>query len=193
MNTRTDDAPVPPEAHAAQPPSAPPVDVARSPRARRLRKIGAWAVLGGVVLAMGFWFVRHREPDDDLARWQGEWLLAVPAGDDGDPASARRKPVLIRIHGDRWIYVANGHEQRRYAITLRPDTHPKEIDLVQLTANDQPLMQQWPPPPQPVTLRGIYLLERNRATVATSIGREPRPTAFEASDGVTLWLLERQP
>ncbi len=180
---------------AVQP--APPGPAAPAPRrqwpAPRWR-IGAVAALLGAAAAIGYGFLRSEEPTEDLARFQGEWQLAVPAGDDEQdtPAAAQLKPVIVRIHGDRWIYIANGNEQRRYAITLRPDTDPKEIDLIQLTANDQPLLQQWPPPPQPVTIRGIYAFERNRAKVATSIGNEPRPTSFAATDGVTVWLLERR-
>lgn len=187
MNERSDD----PTVQQPPPPGPQPPAVGRLRPATR-RWIGAAAALLGAAAAIGYGFLRSGEPTEDLARFQGEWQLAVPAGDHDSPAAARLKPVIVRIHGDRWIYVANGNEQRRYAITLRPDTDPKEIDLIQLTANDQPLVQQWPPPPQPVTIRGIYAFERNRAKVATSIGDEPRPTSFEATEGVTVWLLERR-
>jgi uncharacterized protein (TIGR03067 family) len=185
MNERIDDPAVQPK------PPGPAAPVVRRLRPATRRWIGAAAALLGAAAAIGYGFLRSGEPTEDLARFQGEWQLAIPASDHGPPAAARLKPVIVRIHGDRWIYVANGNEQRRYAITLRPDTDPKEIDLIQLTDNDQPLLQQWPPPPQPVTIRGIYAFEQNRAKVATSIGHEPRPTSFEATDGVTVWLLER--
>ena len=144
-------------------------------------------------MAFGIWYfaIRTPEPADDLGRFQGDWALAVPAaGGDGQPAGWL-KPVTVRVAGDRWVYVADGRETRRYQMTLRPDASPKEIDLVQLQPDGTPLMQQWPPPTRPVTIRGVYEIEGGRAKVVTGIGDENRPKSLDETEGVTVWLLER--
>ncbi|QJW92732.1 TIGR03067 domain-containing protein [Frigoriglobus tundricola] len=146
-----------------------------------------------VAIGLAVWFFAIRTPDD-FGRFQGRWQLAVPAGSapDGAPI-ARQTPIVVKVTGDRWAFMLGEMEQKKYAMTLRPEADPKEIDLVQLAADDQPLMQKWPPPERPVTLRGIYAVERDRVRVVTAPGNEPRPPSLDTSDGVTVWILERGP
>ncbi len=93
--------------------------------------------------------------------------------------------------GDRWVYRLGDKEQKKYTMVLRPEANPKEIDLTQLAPDDKPLMQKWPPPTRPVMIRGIYTVERDRAKIVSAPGDEPRPTDIDATDGVTVLLLER--
>ena len=142
---------------------------------------------------MWFFAIRTPEPRDDPGRFQGTWRLAVPAGAsaDGQPAARFVPGATVRVTGDRWVYLVGDKEQRKYTMTLRPDADPKEIDLTQLAPDDKPLIQKWPPPARPVVLRGIYGVERDQAKIVASVGDEARPTSLDATDGVTVWLLER--
>jgi len=150
-------------------------------------------VLGLLVIGFAVWafVIRTR---DDFGRFQGRWQLAVPTGSVANGEQiARQTPIVVKVTGDRWAFMLGETEQKKYTMTFRPEADPKEIDLVQLAPDDQPLMQKWPPPERPVTLRGIYTIERNRARVVTAPGNEPRPTSLDATDGVTVWVLERAP
>jgi uncharacterized protein (TIGR03067 family) len=100
---------------------------------------------------------------------------------DNQPV-AKVKPVVIRVTGDRWAYVADGKETRRYSLTLRPGASPKEIDLVQLDRDGNPTA---------FVLRGIYTIDGDRAKVVTSSGSEPRPAEFDDPNGPPGVLLER--
>ena len=144
-----------------------------------------FALLAAIVaVAFGIWYfaIRAPEPKDDFGRFQGEWQLAVPAvGRDRQPA-ARLKPVTVRVTGDRWVYVADGQERMRYAMTLRPEADPKEIDLAQLGPDDKPTG---------AVLRGIYAIDRDRARVVAAPADDPRPTELDAEDGPPGWILER--
>jgi uncharacterized protein (TIGR03067 family) len=142
------------------------------------------AVLALVAVGFALWYfaVRTPEPKDDFGRFQGEWQLAVPTFDRDKKPAARAKPVTIRVTGDRWVYVADGKEQRRYQMTLRPEANPKEIDLVQLGTDDKPTA---------FVLRGIYTIDRDSAKVVTASGAEPRPTELDSEDGPPGWILER--
>jgi uncharacterized protein (TIGR03067 family) len=126
-----------------------------------------------------------RGPRDDLGRFQGEWELAVSAGTRGGRPVARPKPVTVRVTGDRWAFVADGKETARYAITLRPDASPKEIDLVKLGPDDAPT--------GPVS-RGVYTIGAGRAKVVHAPAPAPRPAATDDADpnaAGTVWLLDR--
>ena len=57
--------------------------------------------------------------------------------------------LFVRVTGDRWVFLLNDKEQKRYTMVLRPEADPKEIDLTQLAPDDTPLIQKWPPPPRP--------------------------------------------
>jgi uncharacterized protein (TIGR03067 family) len=154
-----------------------------------------------VVLAVGFgvWYfaIRTPEPRDDFGRFQGQWQIAVPVEpgekDEKQPTARLVKGVTIQVTGDRVVWLVGDKEQKKYTMTLRPEANPKEIDLTQLAPDDKPLMQKWPPPTRPVILRGIYTIERDHAKIVTALGSEPRPTDLNATDGVTVWLLERVP
>lgn len=141
------------------------------------------ALVAAVALAaFGVWYFALRGPRDDLGRWQGEWQVAVPAvGRDHKPG-ARLKPVTIRVTGGHWAYIADGKELSKYAITLRPEARPKEIDLVRLDADDNPTR---------FALRGIYEIDGDHATLLTAPNPDPRPTSFDAEDGPPALLLER--
>jgi uncharacterized protein (TIGR03067 family) len=139
------------------------------------------------IIAVGVWYfaIYWREPSDDLGRFQGEWRLAIPLGANSD-GRARLKPVIVRVTGDRWVYVADGKEMHRYTLVLRPDVNPKEIDLVMLGADDKPTA---------FVIRGVYTIDRDRAKVAHAPSPEPRPATLDETDpdSAGLWLLERAP
>jgi uncharacterized protein (TIGR03067 family) len=179
-------------------PSAPTTPPAAPVKRDRWKKMPRWKKAVGIafvgaVAGLSAWASGlTSEPKDDPGRFQGRWFLAVPATDrDGKPAVRAVTGVTIRISGDRLVWMVGEQEQKRYAITLRPEGNPKEIDLTQLKADDTPLIQRFPPPERPVMLRGIYTIDGNRAKVVTSIDDEARPTDIDATDGVTVWLLER--
>jgi uncharacterized protein (TIGR03067 family) len=142
---------------------------------RRFALIGA-AVAAG--FAMWYFAIHDPYPKDDLGRFQGEWQLAVP---DTTRDKPRLKSVTVRVTGDRWTLVTDGKETR-FAMTLRPDATPKEIDLVQLGPDDKPTA---------LLLHGIYSIDRNRARVVTAPSDEPRPTELDPQVGLPGWILER--
>ncbi len=146
----------------------------------------ALAVAGFALVAFGVWYfaIRTPEPRDDFGRFQGEWRLTV----DG---RAKQFPIAVRVSGDRWTYLVGDQDQKRYAITLRPDADPKEIDLVQIGPDDAPLLEKRDGKFTPVTLRGIYTIEGGKAKVMTAPSPLPRPTTFDADDGPPVWLLEK--
>jgi len=160
------------------------------------RKIALTVAVAAVAFGIWYFAVRTPEPRDDFGRFQGEWQVAVPA-DTGEreaekrPAARLVQGVTIRVTGDRWVYRLGDKEQKKYTMVLRPEANPKEIDLTQLAPDDKPLMQKWPPPTRPVMIRGIYTVERDRAKIVSAPGDEPRPTDIDATDGVTVLLLER--
>lgn len=123
------------------------------------------------------WYVvqRFTVPKDDLGRFQGTWKL-TPDGREN------RFPVTVKVTGDRWAYMVADKEQKRYLLTLRPEANPKEIDLTQLDANDQP---------SAFVLRGIYVIDGDGVRIVTAPNPLPRPTAFDAPDGPPVWVLER--
>jgi uncharacterized protein (TIGR03067 family) len=167
---------------------------ATKPRVSR-RFAGLVVVLAAVgFAAIGFavwyFFIRTPEPKDDFGRFQGHWQLSVPDGKDS--ASGRATPVTIRVTGDRWVWMVGDQEQKRYTMELRPDTDPKEIDLVLLAADDSPVIQKWPGQPRKVMLRGIYVVERDSAKLVVRPGDEPRPTSLDADEGVAVWILEKK-
>jgi uncharacterized protein (TIGR03067 family) len=142
------------------------------------------------VFAVGFgvWYfaIRTPEPRDDLGRFQGEWRLAVPALARGNQPAARGiLGVTIRVTGDRWVYLDNGKEQKRYQLQLRPEANPKEIDLVMLGADDRPTDK---------VIRGVYVIDRDRAKVLHAPDPDPRPATTDETDPKfegSVWLLER--
>ena len=152
-----------------------------------------FALLGAIALVgFGIWYfaIRTPEPKDDFVRFQGEWQVVVPVGTRDGQLVARAKPVAVRVTGDRWVFVADGQEGKRYAMTLRPDANPKEIVFTMLAPDDKPKMLKHDGKAVPVVLRGVYSIERDRAKVVTAPGDQPRPTSTDAPD-VTVWFLER--
>jgi len=144
-------------------------------------------------VAVGFtiWYfaIRTPEPKDDFGRFQGEWRLIVS---DGKDTPGRPTPVTIRVTGDRWVWLVGDKEQKRYTMELRPDTDPKEIDLTQLSGDDQPVIQTWPGPARKVVLRGIYSVEQDKAKLVIAPDPDPRPTSLDVPpDSGTVWLFER--
>jgi uncharacterized protein (TIGR03067 family) len=144
--------------------------------------------VAAVATAVGVWYLVARGPRDDLGRFQGEWQVAVPAmGRDNRPAARIVPGVSVRVTGDRWSYTADGRPAQRYAMTLRPDADPKEIDLVMLGPDDRPTA---------TVIRGVYLIGSDRAKVAHAPKDEPRPTTTDETDPTFsggVWLLERMP
>ena len=139
---------------------------------------GVWGVgllLALVAFAVWYFAIRTPEPRDDIGRFQGEWKLTIAD-------RTRQAPVSVRVTGDTWVWLVGDKEQRRYAITLRPDADPKEIDLTQLGPDGKQTA---------FVLRGIYTIDGDGAKVLAVPGSQPRPTTFDAADGMPMWLLER--
>ncbi|WP_162271894.1 TIGR03067 domain-containing protein [Gemmata sp. SH-PL17] len=134
---------------------------------------------------MWYFAFRTPEPRDDFSRFQGEWKLTVADRE-------KQMPITVRVSGDKWTWLVGGTDQKRYAMTLRPDTNPKEIDLTQLTADDSPLQERRGGSSVPVVLRGIYTIEGDKAKLVTAPNPLPRPTTFDADDGPPVWVLELQ-
>ncbi len=139
-----------------------------------------------VVVSVGFglWFV-FRGPTDDLGRLQGEWAITV---------ADRGEIGVIRIEGDRWVYVFGGQEQSSHRITLNPATTPKEIDLTSLLPNSQPVIfTDGPGKGSEMKQRGVYTLEGNTLVVAlVPIQEGPRPKTPNDSDGPPALTLTRK-
>lgn len=146
----------------------------------KLRVIALGVVVAVAAIAMAVFAFRSR---DDFSRFQGEWQLAVPTGArENQPTARRVQHVTIRIDGDRWAYCVGEKEMQKYALTLRPEANPKEIDLVQLDANGNPTA---------FVQRGIYTIDGDWAKIVTSSGEEERPAKFDDPDGPPGIVLER--
>ncbi|MBP3957211.1 TIGR03067 domain-containing protein [Gemmata sp. G18] len=143
------------------------------------------AVAGVVAVAVWYFAIRTPEPRDDFGRFQGEWKLTVAD-------RAKQAPITVRVSGDKWTWLVGGTDQKRYAMALRPDTSPKEIDLTQLAPDDSPQQERRDGKFVPVVLRGIYTVEGDKVKVVTAPNPHPRPTAFDATDGPPVWVLELQ-
>jgi uncharacterized protein (TIGR03067 family) len=145
----------------------------------------ALAVVALVAGGFGLWYAVLRDPGprDDLGRFQGEWKVGVPG-------RAETAPLTVRVTGDKWTYVVNGQEQRTYRLTLNPAASPKEIDLLMLGADGEPLVRPGGPlVGAEVRLHGVYSVEKDRATVVLVPGSEPRPKSVdEPGDAQTLTL-----
>ena len=144
----------------------------------------AAAVVVVVGAGVGLWYA-FREPTADLDQFQGEWRVMAPGrGEEAGP------PVLIRVAGDRWTYVAGGREQRAYRISLKPMTSPREIDLVQLSPDGEPATYtHGPGRGSVVKLHGVYSVNKDEARVVLRPGVEPRPTSLDDPvDAQTLTL-----
>lgn len=171
-------APQPDAPQPAAPVAAPPAAKRKASPFRALAVVAVLALVG-----FGVWYFALRGPTDDPGRWRGEWQVSVlTVGPDGKLAQLARPGVTVRVTGTEWQYRFGEADAKRYAAVLRPDAHPKEVDLTMLDREGKPTA---------FVLRGIYELERNRARVATAPGTDPRPTEFESADGGTVWLLHR--
>jgi uncharacterized protein (TIGR03067 family) len=144
-----------------------------------------------LLVGFGSWYfaIRSREPRNDHERFQGEWKLSI-AGRE------KQMPVRVQVTGDKFVFLVGEQEQKRYTMTLRPQTDPKEIDLTQLLPDGSPVLERHAPdaPFSPVTLRGIYRFADGKATVVTAPNPQPRPTAFDSpneEDSLPVWLLVR--
>ncbi|MFM8274814.1 MAG: hypothetical protein ACKODX_21120 [Gemmata sp.] len=142
----------------------------------------AAALIAVLLVGVGL-CVALRGPRDDIGRLQGEWRLTT--ADRG-----AQLPTLVRVTGDRWVYVVGGAEQKRYAVTLRPEA--KEIDLTQLAAEGVPLTEMRGGEFVPVVHRGVYALDGDRVRFATAPPAYPRPTSLDGTDGAPVWVLERR-
>jgi len=169
--------------------SPPPARESAWPAARA--RLIAFALIG--LVGFGVWYFAIRTPGarDDGGRFQGEWQLAVPTtGRDGAPA-ARGSPNTIKVKGDRWAFFTGEKENKRYTAVLRPGADPKEIDLTLIGPDDKPKLVPHNGKPVPVVIRGIYVIEPNRAKIAFAPDPNPRPTKFDDAEPASVWLLER--
>jgi uncharacterized protein (TIGR03067 family) len=156
-----------------------------APRRRRLAIALALVGLGAGGFGLGYAVLRDAGPRDDLGRFQGEWKVAVPGRTDA-------APLVIRVTGDTWTYVAGGMPRGSYRLTLDPAANPKEIDLLMLGPDGEPLVRPGGPlVGAEVKLHGVYRVEKDRATVALAPASEPRPTSLDDPGDAQVLNLER--
>ena len=141
-----------------------------------------------VVVSVGFglWFgVVRARGTDDLSRLQGEWGITV---------ADRGEIGLIRIKGDRWVYVFGGQERSSHRITLNPAATPKEIDLTSLLPNGQPVIfTDGPGKGSEMKQRGVYTLEGDTLVIAlVPVQEGPRPKTPNDPDGPPSLTLMRK-
>jgi uncharacterized protein (TIGR03067 family) len=149
-------------------------------------------VIGLVLVALaaggfGLWYAVLREagPRDDLGRFQGEWKVGVPGRTDS-------APLVIRVTGDTWTYVAGGMPRGSYRLTLNPAASPKKIDLLMLGPDGEPLVRPGGPlVGAEVRLRGVYSVEKDRARVVLAPASEPRPASLDDPGDAQVLSLER--
>jgi uncharacterized protein (TIGR03067 family) len=148
------------------------------PRDRRPLAL-AVAALAIVAATVAAYFVL-REPKDDMERLQGEWAIQLPR-EEGTEGGASGPPLLVRVKGDRWVYVAGGEERSFFRVKLNEAANPKEIDLTRTTPDGKPASstndrgQQ-----EAVVMRGVYAIDKKTLKVSLAPGTQPRPTDLTA-------------
>jgi uncharacterized protein (TIGR03067 family) len=152
-----------------------------SPKRKRwLLALAIAVVLAGAGIC--YFALRERGTTDDLTRFQGEWEVTF----DGMPTEPRA--VRIRVEGDHWTY-ASPFQNTLARIVLNPAAKPKEIDLVMLGPDGQPLMYTRGEQTE-VRQRGIYAFDGDSIRVGLSPYPDPRPRSFDPAEG-PVWVLSR--
>ena len=153
-------------------------DAPRSPRSRKRLALAALVVV--ILAGVGVWFaVKATGPKDDLARFQGEWSLSV----------GRRDNVgTVRVEGDRWTYVSPSGETAT-RLVLNPTADPKEIDLIRLGDDGQPLIYTRGEKTA-VRQTGVYAIDGDAIRVNLSPYPDPRPRSLDPAEA-TVWVLSR--
>ena len=177
------------ERGGVSPPSTPPRGADAAPLAKTFVSHDRLALLALVVVllafsAVGVWYAlfHEREPADDRGRFQGEWKLVTPDRADG--------PVLvIRVEGDTWTYLTGGQPQKSYRLDLNPAAEPRQLTLTLLGDEGEPVVARTSAGKSAfVTLHGVYVVGKGKATVALAPGTSPRPKALDDPDAQTLTL-----
>ena len=141
-----------------------------------------WLALAaaGIVVTTAVAYFALREPKDDTGRLQGEWLIQVPR-EEGTEGGASGPPLMVRITGDRWQYVAGGQDRQAFRITLNEAANPKEIDLTGLTPDGKAASVTGDRGKQEAfVMRGVYAIDKKTLKVSLAPGNQPRPTALTA-------------
>jgi uncharacterized protein (TIGR03067 family) len=136
---------------------------------------------GICVLAVWYWGIREPEPKDDLGRFQGDWKLVI-GGRNEEENEDEPPRTAVRITGDRWQYLAAGREGKAYRIKLNETADPKEIEMILLDAEGNPVGGY--------RSYGVYTIDRKTARVLVLPVNKPRPTDFNHPDSV-VWELSK--
>jgi uncharacterized protein (TIGR03067 family) len=118
---------------------------------------------------------------EELARLKGEWRLVSSEANGRKASRDEMKKVTLRVVGTT-LTVNQGDKSSDYAVTLRADKTPKQIDLVPGEGPDKDK-----------TLPGIYLLDGDHLKLCLSKAGKGRPKEFtaESGSGRVLLVLKR--
>jgi uncharacterized protein (TIGR03067 family) len=120
---------------------------------------------------------------EEMKRLAGAWTVLKAAKDGKDvPVKDRGQPNTIFIRDGKLItYGKDGTDKVALPFRLDPNRKPKTIDII-------------PESPKKGTIRGIYVLQRNKLTICLGEPGAKRPTEFtaKAGSGLGLFTLERK-
>jgi len=163
-----------------------PAEAPKAPRSGGLRRRLGLGLAVVILAGAGVWVgvFRSRGPADDLGRLQGDWVLAV---------SGRAEDLVIRIEGNRLVYVSGGQERSAHRIELGPASTPQEIDLISLLPSGQPkIFTDGPGRGTEMKQRGVYTLEGDSFVMClVPVQEGPRPTRLDDPAGPPPLVLRR--
>jgi uncharacterized protein (TIGR03067 family) len=143
-----------------------------------MKRLGFGAVMVAALVAAGA-PGGEGAANKELAKLQGTWkvLKAVKSGDP-EPADEVQKMRVV-ISGDKFT-IQTGEKKEEAGIKLDPAKKPAAIDIRAVG--------------DPVTVRGIYKLEKGQLTICFTRDGKPRPKEFSSSQkaGTSLVVLERE-
>ena len=153
------------------------------------KRVAIWAVVV-VVAGVGAFFAL-RGPKNDLERLQGEWVIQLPR-EEGTEGGTSGPPLMVRVTGDRWAYVAGGQERSFFKVALNEAANPKEIELTRLTPDGQPASATNARGKQEaVVMRGVYAIDKTTAKVALAPAGQETPTSLDAAHPVVQTLTKK--
>ena len=112
---------------------------------------------------------------------QGEWKLAAYSREGQPEDAAEIAKATFFVRGDRMEITFRG-DKESVTFALDPNASPPAIDFTQNRKDDKPL-----------TIKGIYKLEKDRLTVCYVQEGSERPKEFASApnSGSSLFVLER--
>lgn len=132
---------------------------------------------------------------DDNARAQGQWVIEkVEAADGKSMPDQLRTAVVVTIDGDRLIIARPREVDDKFygKLTVRPDTSPKEFDLIETDEKGEP-QQLVMPTGKGKVMFAIYKFEGDTLVVAAPAKPgEPRPTGFAPVGRVAVAYLKKK-